>query len=454
MEGPDESSGLLFFGDRDLGTYDAAVRRFVPMVACLLVVVFPAMTAYAYFASIDGPLPGARVEGATVHRSSYREDLNAIRDAWLDTEVSVDAGPYIAHATRRALGARIDDAALEKALSRRWSPVGLLVDADRALRGASNVALEKRVDRAVLSAWLEELRDDIEIAPRSEDIDDEGKIVPPRNGIMVDFLVSLDTIERALRESAPIAGVTIVEIAPPQGSADRLRGAIFTRVVAEYTTRYSMLENDRGRATNIERSAEELDGAVVAPGETLSFNARVGPRTERRGFAEGPELVGGRLASGVGGGICQTAATLHAAAFFGGLDIVDHHPHPRASVYIPLGLDAAIAWRVKDFQVRNTLGYPVRVRASARNGTFTIALLGARQGGRVEWSAEVIQRQERGELHVDRYEEAPLNARGEVDPGADGMRVRVRRTVHGTEGPYTDEWIHDYPMVPRVVVGG
>jgi vancomycin resistance protein YoaR len=60
--------------------------------------------------------------------------------------------------------------------------------------------------------------------------------------------------------------------------------------------------------------ADYVDGTIVRPGETFSFNERVGPRTAERGFLEGQMIVGSLLLPSIGGGVCQTATTLFNAA--------------------------------------------------------------------------------------------------------------------------------------------
>lgn len=432
------------------------LSRVVVWLCALAVVLAPSATSWAWLRARSSVIAGVRVEGVAIDDArTVDATLTRIARAWLDDEITIDAGDIVMHASRRSLGARVSLVRAKASVIAvgRSGGVGAIVEADRAMRGDLDLSLPKTVEQPVLAAWLETLRDDLEIAPRSVEIDAAGNPVPARNGVMLDFVRAMWLIEQALVQGKAYVAVPTVLVEPPANDINAVANGIFTRAVAEYTTHYSMLESDRGRAINIERAAQEIDGAMLAPGATLSFNDRVGPRTTHRGFAEGPEILNGRLSLGVGGGICQTAATLHAAAFFGGLEIVEHHPHPRSSSYIPLGLDTSVSWKQNDLKIRNTHPYAVRVRASARAGVLSVSLAGPRRGPTVEWSADVIAREARGEVHVPYEADAARNSRGEIDDGEDGMRVRVRRTVYGPDGPYTDEWMHNYPPVPRVVVG-
>jgi len=61
---------------------------------------------------------------------------------------------------------------------------------------------------------------------------------------------------------------------------------------------------------NIELAADAIYGTVLSPRETFSFNERVGPRTEQRGFES---AVNGRGVKVIGGGVAQIASTVYLA---------------------------------------------------------------------------------------------------------------------------------------------
>src|SRR5690606_15307022 len=89
------------------------------------------------------------------------------------------------------------------------------------------------------------------------------------------------------------------------------------RVVASFETTFSLWGSGAGRAVNIANAARKIDGIVLSPGEVFSFNERVGPRTQENGFTMAPEIQGDETVNGWGGGACQLASTLYAAALFG-----------------------------------------------------------------------------------------------------------------------------------------
>ena len=88
-----------------------------------------------------------------------------------------------------------------------------------------------------------------------------------------------------------------------------------------------------------------------------------GARSEENGFHKAGEIFKGEMIEGVGGGTCQIASTLHAVAFFSGLDIIERLPHSRASAYIRPGLDATVVYPAVDLKLKNPFEFPVVIHA-------------------------------------------------------------------------------------------
>ena len=89
-----------------------------------------------------------------------------------------------------------------------------------------------------------------------------------------------------------------------------------------------------------------------------------------------PVISGGELIDGLAGGMCQIASTLHAAAFFAGLDIVSSTPHSRPSAYIPMGLDSTVVYPSTDLKLRNPYDFPVVMHYPVNQGAVKVELLG------------------------------------------------------------------------------
>lgn len=155
------------------------------------------------------------------------------------------------------------------------------------------------------------------------------------------------------------------EIAPNITVADlRKTVSLIANVTTDVST--SSVEN---RNKNIERGCELLSGAVVQPGQTFSFNGRVGKRSIENGFHEAEEYVYGDSKTGVGGGICQVSTTLYMAAVAANMQITDHTPHSMKANYADYGTDATVYMDGKqiDFGFKNTSDYPIYIVASMPN---------------------------------------------------------------------------------------
>jgi vancomycin resistance protein YoaR len=130
------------------------------------------------------------------------------------------------------------------------------------------------------------------------------------------------------------------------------------------------------RTDNIRLAAEALHGVTLGPGEVLSFNAVVGPRTVARGYRPAPVILRETRQLQTGGGICQVSSTLLAAGLLSGLSIVERHRHSTPVDYIGLGEDATISWGVKDLKLRNDLAQRVRLVVEVVGSTLAVRVEG------------------------------------------------------------------------------
>ena len=163
-------------------------------------------------------------------------------------------------------------------------------------------------------------------------------------------------------------------------------------VLGHFTTTYAVDAEHKARASNVELAADAIDRKVLPPGATFSFNDAVGERTAAFGFAKATVLRDGMLAEGTGGGTCQVASTLHAAALLAGLEIVSRAPHSRPSAYIRMGLDATVVFGTIDLKIRNPGPEPVTIRVHAGKGSLDVALESAAPKPAVTLTSEIVER--------------------------------------------------------------
>ena len=112
------------------------------------------------------------------------------------------------------------------------------------------------------------------------------------------------------------------------------------------------------KVVNLRLASARIDGIVIRPGETLSFNKVVGNCTRRRGYIDGMRLSDGAPVPGVGGGICQLANLLHWLILHSPLTVVERSEHsfdpfPDKNRVLPWGVGCSIAWNYVDLVVRN-----------------------------------------------------------------------------------------------------
>ena len=144
-------------------------------------------------------------------------------------------------------------------------------------------------------------------------------------------------------------------------------------VVSSYTTTYG---GTPGRLNNVQLVAKLIDGTLIAPGGTFSFNDTTGERTAAKGFQEAPVIINGELQNGLGGGICQVSTTVFNAAFDGGLPITARTNHALYISHYPLGRDATVNYPDIDLRFSNDTDHWLLLRTFVGAGSLTVNLYG------------------------------------------------------------------------------
>lgn len=147
----------------------------------------------------------------------------------------------------------------------------------------------------------------------------------------------------------------------------------FQDVLAEYETTYK----DRGNLqTNLMLACEAINGKVLNPGESFSFNNTVGQRTSAKGYKYADDQIGTEKNRILGGGISQVSSALYYCALVADLDVTNRTAHSYVPGYSDYGLDAAVGWATPDLKFTNSLGLPIRIDAKAIDGKVKITLMG------------------------------------------------------------------------------
>jgi vancomycin resistance protein VanW len=112
------------------------------------------------------------------------------------------------------------------------------------------------------------------------------------------------------------------------------------------------------KVTNLKLACAQVDGLVIRPGETFSFNKVVGNATRRKGYVKGMRLSNGQAKPGIGGGICQLANLLHWMVLHSPLTVTQRSTHsfdpfPDNGRVLPWGVGCSIVYNYVDLQFRN-----------------------------------------------------------------------------------------------------
>ncbi len=185
--------------------------------------------------------------------------------------------------------------------------------------------------------------------------------------------IDKDVLEKALNSDEKVVRLDIKTI-PAKVTQASLKEALFSGVMGSWTSNFSA--SNTSRTANVTLSAQRINGTVLLPGETFSYDKTVGPRTTQNGFKVAGVYINNKVEQGVGGGVCQTSSTLYSAVLYANLEIVSRTSHSLPVSYMPPGQDATIAEGSIDFKFKNNTKYPIKIAAAVNGGSITCDIIG------------------------------------------------------------------------------
>lgn len=159
----------------------------------------------------------------------------------------------------------------------------------------------------------------------------------------------------------------------PAVTGESLSSILYRDVLGTYSTAHT---NNANRNNNLKLACKALNGLILYPGETFSYNQTLGERTTEKGYLPAGAYSSGGVVESVGGGICQVSSTLYYAVLKADLKIVYRANHGMTVAYVPLGLDATVDWGLVDFKFKNSSNYPIKIEAYVSGGYVTIKIIG------------------------------------------------------------------------------
>ncbi len=393
-----------------------------------------------------GPRAVAAEEGLSLRRDLLQQAvLAALRTSSAEVEAPLESVPpkVGTDAARRAL--ETAKVAFSRPLVLRYQDLNFELSVEQLTRMAAVPETERATALSFDTDTSRELLEKLLAPIRHPAVDARLKpvlgeknleVIPSKSGVEIDW----DSLFRDLARLAGDPNAAYVPVptlrAEPKVTTTDALALGMRREVSSFTTYFKA--GDTARGNNIRQVAKLLDGTIVHPGETFSFNGTVGPRTKAAGFDEAPVIVGGVLTPGVGGGICQVSTTLFNAVFFAGLPVDERKPHSFYIDHYPLGRDATVSYGTVDFKFRNDSDRPLLISAQAGENSVEITLAASSWERTVEYEAQSPDRlrEPRTTSSNPRRLRDPSLARGEqaLEQGVPGREVTVTRVVKDLEG--------------------
>lgn len=346
---------LIFGGIKLTGTIrDASVERFVDNVF----------------------VNGVQLTGMT--REEGFDHMHALRDQWLNQTSTLTFQDKQFEFSPAQVNAQLNfDDQLEKA----WSlgHVGSSADRKMIVKGLELAPAEFKsdptYDEAALDKFVSGIAEQVDVAPIDAEVTlTELKPVITRasvNGWKLDQDQLKENLIELIETGKTDTQLPVNEVQPTVASED-----MEMRVIAKFETDVTF----RGRPsrTNVRVALEHFNLFAVYPGDTISFNEVVGPRTEAAGFMKAPEYAGSNEEMGVGGGVCQASTTLYNAIIQAGMTIIERNRHTMTVSYVEPSQDAAVNYGKKDLVFRNDTEHAIYIYTNVTKELASVTIYGTR----------------------------------------------------------------------------
>jgi vancomycin resistance protein YoaR len=302
------------------------------------------------------------------------------------------------------------------------SPADLVRFYELVLRGVE-LPLAISYSHDALNAFLGLLALQVDTQPQNTQIayaDGNVTLLPGTQGRKLD----IEATKRALAEhrARDFRSPLVFEYIDPELTPESLTH-LNARLGMFVTTFDSRLKE---RTTNIQVASDLLNNTLLAPGEVLSLDEKLGPRSADRGFERAVIFVNQRMVYDYGGGVCQLASTLYNAVLQAGLEIVERKGHSLPVSYVPPGMDAAISRDQIDFKFVNNTGHPILVTSRIKENNLLVEVFGhSNEATNTVYKTETERRiiEPRTVFRVDEMLQ-PGEIRV-VEPGREGFEIKV-----------------------------
>ena len=255
-------------------------------------------------------------------------------------------------------------------------------------------------------------------------------VYPSSTGL--DFDISLDEAKQILSEEKDEYEIPL-KVLYPSVSTNDIGSEAFPDMLSKFST--SFTSSNSNRSTNIRLAAQKINGTVLMPGETFSYNQVVGKRTAAAGFKPAPAYFGGEVVQEYGGGICQVSSTLYNAVLYANLEITERTNHGFKPSYVTPGLDATVSWGGPDFKFTNNRDYPVRISCDTSGKILKIYIYGLKRD--TDYKVVLKSKYVSTVYAKTTYKTDPSLASGEtkvIQSGSNGCRTVAYKYLYDSNG--------------------
>src|ERR687888_248047 len=199
-------------------------------------------------------------------------------------------------------------------------------------------------------------------------------LIPSRRGQKLAVGRTEANLFRAALSSDKRVARVVITTSQPDRTTREARAMGIRGLAGGYETVYG---GDANRVHNVQLVARLLDGTLIAPGQTFSFNRATGARTAEKGFREAPVIINGELQTGLGGGVCPGSTTVFNPAYEAGLKITDRTNHALYISHYPQGRDATVNYPDVDLKFVNDTSHWLLLRTFVGSYSLVVDLYGA-----------------------------------------------------------------------------
>ena len=351
------------------------------LIVALLIVGGVKLLGRAQEASVDRFVDNVFINGVCMTGYTQEEGeqlIHDLRDQWLNATYPLTFQGRTWEFSPADVNAGLD---LEDALYKAWNlgHVGDRATRREIVEGLKQVPAqfncEPTYDEAALDAYVSKVAQEVYVEPVDAEVTlTEIKPVITRasqNGWALDEAALKETLVGFIMTGKGDTQLPVNEILPAIASDD-----MEMDVISEFKTDVTFRGFDS--RSNVRTALNHFNLFTVYPGDTVSFNEVVGPRTEAMGFREAPEYAGSKEEMGVGGGVCQASTTLYNAMIQSGMTIIERHNHTMTVVYVEPSQDAAVNYGKKDFVFRNDTGHPIYIYTNVSKEEAKVTVYGTR----------------------------------------------------------------------------